>query len=167
MRGRWGRSGGEVVTMQQGKSTPLTLIPARIQARPYMEGIRWGWLGTPEEAVAKAEVSRMLQIYERFGGVQQPLKYRDGHVVWEVRFPANSRWANGPEQSSAWLAMLENYVKNGRFRGYMDGTAAEKTSDNLRSLDKIVSDSYRQDQTHLRGLHEEGAKRAQHTQGAQ
>ncbi len=144
--GRW----GQVVEMKQGAGEAMRLLPVHIKAEPYMVGIGWGKLGTPEEAVAKNELARMLQVYERFGATQQPLKYRDGRVVWSVAFPPNSRWLDGPEQPSAWLAMLENYVRNSRFKGY--GAWGKPTDDGLRSLDKVLDDSLQKDQDHFNNL---------------
>ena len=167
-RGRW----AETVVMKQGTGAPMTLFPVKIKAATYQSGIEWGRLGTPEEACAKAELSRMLQVYERYGAVQQPLRYRNGHVVWTVNFPPGGRWQNGPEQPLAWLAMLENYVRNGRFKGFMDSFESEAmrlaaNGTMLRKLDEIVKESTVKDLKDTRETQQEAIERFTHaTQGA-
>lgn len=111
-----------------------------IRASTYMAGIQWGRLGTPEQAVAKQEISRMYTIYERFGACQCPVRLSGGRTVWSVKFPANSRWASGPERTSAFQAILDNYAKNGFFKGYMDSLGAGH-QDSFANIDRIIDNA--------------------------
>ena len=146
----------------------MALFPAPIKADTYLESIRWGKIGTVEEAAGKQEFARMLTIYEAFGAVQQPLKYRSGREVWEVRFPPGSRWSNGPEMPSAFEAMVENYVRNHRFAGYMDSTEAKYSGDvTIRKLEELHDATVQRSQQAAEELRQEAHERVIHTlQGA-
>lgn len=149
---------GKVVTMEQGTREALTLHPYYIKAIDYMKSISWGKLGTPAQAVAKAEMARMLQVYERFGAMQQPLRFTNGKVVWEVRFPPGSKWLSGPEAPSAYLAMMDNYLRNNRFPGY--GALGKATDDGLRSLDRVLDDALAKDKQHSQNIILDAQQRA-------
>ena len=129
-----------LVTEYQGHR--VELLPMPIRSAPVLAGIQWGRLGTPEQAVAKEELIRMLNIYERFGAVQQPIKIVEGkggkRTIWSVKFPSGSRWASGPERASAFQAILDNYAKNGFFKGYNIALDHIPTLGNVRNIDKIV-----------------------------
>lgn len=153
---------GRAVTMVQGAGEqPITLLPAPIRALPYMKGISWGKLGTPEQTVAKTEMSRMLQVYERFCAFHQPLRFKDGRTIWKVCFPSPSRWKSGPERPSAFEALLDNYVLNNRFAGY--GPLGQATDDALRSLDQVLDNALRRDQQHSKDVLGEAAAVAAHS----
>ncbi len=141
-KGRWAK---DVRINFHDNHGEVDAAPVPINALVYMRGIKWSQLGTPAEAIAKGELARMLQVYQKFGAVQQPIKYKDGRMVWSVNFPPNSRWANGPEAPSAWLAMLDNYCRNDKFPGY--GPLGKATDDGLRSLDKIMDATQRNDRS--------------------
>ena len=132
---------------------PTLGLPSPIKAAPYLNGIQWGRLGTPEEAAAKTELSRMLQIFERFGAQLQPIRYRDGRTVWSVMFPKGCRWRSGPEQPGAWLAVLESYARNDKFRGYLASGMPEQQD--LRRLDSIIDASLDKDKRHYDDLRAE------------
>ena len=118
----------------------VQLLPVPIRAAPVLRGIGWGRLGTPEQALAKQELARMLTIYERFGAVQQPLRTREGRTIWKVQFPPNSRWASGPERASAFQAILDNFAKNGMFKGYMANESAGE-GETLWKIDRIIDNA--------------------------
>lgn len=154
-RGRWGSS-----KVLEVSGTPTRLFPVPIRAASYLNGIQWGRLGTPEEATARTEMARMLKIYERFGACQQPLRYRDGRTVWTIVFPSGSRWASGPEAPGAWLAMLDNYTKNDRFKGFMNnGLEAPSV---MRDIDGIIDRSLKNDKDFSESLIKEVDMRMSH-----
>lgn len=137
-----------LTTMHRGQR--IELLPVPIRASAYMNGIQWGRLGTPEQAVAKQEMIRMLTVYERFGANQCPVRLRDGRTVWSVKFPANSRWASGPERTSAFQAIIDNYAKNKMFQGYMmsDLTGPGGT---FKDIDAIVDRALAKDNAMAKG----------------
>lgn len=122
----------------------VELLPAPIRSAPVLNGISWGRLGTPEQAAAKTELIRMLSIYERFGAVQQPLRVvdrgRGARTIWKVQFPRGSRWASGPERPSAFQAILDNYAKNGFFKGYLEADGGGDGSA-VGNLDRIITNA--------------------------
>ncbi len=149
--GRW----AENVTMNQHDGRgDFEAAPVLIKAIDYMKGIRWSRLGTPEEAIAKTEMSRMLQVYQRFGAVQQPIRTitekKITRVLWEIRFPPNSRWKNGPQRPSAYEAMLDNFVMNDKFPGY-DGPCGQPDTV-LRKLDAIIDDARKAENQKARSI---------------
>lgn len=131
----------------------IPLLPVPIRAASYVDGITWGQLGTVEEAAAKTEVARMLGVMERFGACQQPTKYRSGKRMWTVVYPKGSRYKDGPEQPLAWLAILENYARNDKFRGQSMFAAAPGAD--LHDLAGIVDRSLAKDQRHYDDLRAE------------
>lgn len=127
-----------MITTYQGQR--VELLPTPIRAAPVLNGISWGRLGTPEQAAAKTELIRMLTIYERFGAVQQPIRLVDKRTIWKVQFPRGSRWSSGPEAPSAFQAILDNYAKNGFFKGYMEADGGGDGSA-VGSIDRIITNA--------------------------
>ena len=138
------------LTMQQGDGPPIEVHPYFIKALDYMGKIQWGFLGTPEQAIARGEMARMLQVYERFGAYLQPIRFTAKRVIWELRFPDGTKWQQGPQVPSAQWAMLDNYLKNNRFPGY--GPLGQATDDGLRSLDKVLDQALGKDKQNSEDL---------------
>lgn len=135
----------------------IPLLPVPIRAASYVNGITWGQLGTVEEAAAKTEVARMLGVMERYGACQQALRFRDGRRLWTVVYPKGSRYKDGPEQPLAWLAILENYARNDKFRGQLMHAAAPGAD--LHDLAGIVDRSLQKDQDHFDALRQDAVER--------
>jgi hypothetical protein len=116
----------------------ILLAPVPIIASVYINGIQWGRLGTPKQAIAKAEMARMVTLYERFGAYFQPMKEGDkGRVWWEIRFRQPSIWKNGPPRQSNEEALMHNYMRNNCFPGRSpldrgDGTALLKADEHIQ-----------------------------------
>ncbi len=96
------------------------LMPVPIQASRYLQTLIPKFGEDPKMLLHKAEVGRMLQIYERYGAWLQPMKYVEGKgIFFEVQFPQGSRFASGTSMPNAWEAMEMNYIKNRKFPGVM------------------------------------------------
>jgi hypothetical protein len=94
---------------------------------------------TLDESFAEQELGRIYRLYERFRAYLQPLTPRAGRKsqLWEVRFPAGSRWLSGPIDTSSWKAVRKNFERNKQFPGFEEGGLGNAHTDSLERLDQI------------------------------
>jgi hypothetical protein len=126
-----------------GKLVRLAPIPLR--ERDWVESKSPAQLKrlTMDESFAEQELGRIYRLYERFRAYLQPLAApatspgRPQAQLWEVRFPAGSRWKSGPATPSSWQAIRKNFEINKRFPGFEEGGLGQAHTDSLERLDQI------------------------------
>ncbi len=125
-----------------------TLAPVPIKAVDYMKGFEIiGSLPGPERAAILEQNQRMLEILERFQAWYYPVG-RHGKdlkgILWQVKFPRDSRWKDGKPCPGALAAVHDAYTLNKRFAGYnVQALKLSTSGDMVLDTDKILDKALR------------------------
>ncbi len=124
----------------QGKAFKLAPIP--VLAEDYLKGLELAkHLPGPERALIVQENKRMLDAFEMFQAWLHPLGFHGSALVWQVRFPKNSRWEDGPPVCGSLAAVHAAYRVNKRFAGFME--LAQGTGVAVLDTEKILDQALR------------------------
>lgn len=137
-----------------------TLHPVPIKKEDYLRTLKAVGLPGTDEYRETMERIRLHEIYETFNGWFNPVGFQGKELVWEVRFPAASKWKSGPPAMGGPLnAMQENYKRNKYFPGFME----DKRMDPLTFLqaDKRADEKLQSERTHREETVHEDALRQQ------
>lgn len=117
----------------------FVLRPVPIKKADYMATLQAKGLPGSEAAKAHLELARIHEVVEAFSGYFNPLQ-RGNRVLWEVRFPAKSKWKSGPPMVEGPLAALHaNYRLNKFYAGFM--TDRQQNPHLLLEADKLADEA--------------------------